>query len=140
MSELHSSLNRLEVSPTRQSQTQTQGRGHGTVHVGATGLAGHTARHSSRQGPVAAAEFSFDESQFTESYYRSWEGDIDTDEDITATGQGQFDDLDFEGDTQDEFGGYPTSPASSSSSNSAQSPQVSMNTNVYQNALRGHLC
>ena len=135
ISQLQASLSNLEVSTTRESSDGDE------VHDESYRGAPDQSIHAARINPDSTAEFSFDESRFTEEYYRSWEGDIDTDEDVTATVQGQHDDLDFEGDLE-EYRGYPINPTSSSSSNSAQSPRCGMdtNTNLYYHTLRGHLC
>jgi len=72
---LQASLARMEISSPRSSVSRRRGNRSRTPQR----------RHSSATQPHNRSpqfDFNFDESRFTDAYFRAWEGDIDTDEDF----------------------------------------------------------
>ncbi|KAH8117585.1 hypothetical protein DFH11DRAFT_1724570 [Phellopilus nigrolimitatus] len=73
---LQSSLMRLEVAP-RQRSTDRIGR-----HARSRTPQRHGSAANSPPSQAPGFDFNFDESKFTEAFFRQWDGDIDTDEDF----------------------------------------------------------
>ncbi|KAI5122987.1 hypothetical protein M0805_006865 [Coniferiporia weirii] len=72
---LQSSLMHLELSPRQRSADRV-----GRHARSRTPQRGGTAHGAQPQAP--GFDFNFDESKFTETYFRAWDGDIDSDEDF----------------------------------------------------------
>ena len=76
---LQSSLMRLDISPRRRSDNSPGPGRHGArSRTPQRTWSGHQPTQLQTPG----FEFTFDESKFTEDYFRAWDGDIDSDEDF----------------------------------------------------------
>lgn len=69
---LQSTLMRLEISPRRRAEPRQRSRT--PQRVGSD--------HQPPALQTTSFDFTFDESKFTDAYFRAWDGDIDSDEDF----------------------------------------------------------
>ncbi|KAL5511883.1 hypothetical protein ACEPAH_5101 [Sanghuangporus vaninii] len=107
---LQSHLMHLDISPRRRSDNSPSG----------SGRLGARSRTPQRVSPTHQApppqtlgfDFTFDESKFTEDYFRAWEGDIDSDEDFADIVRPP----DMDDDPESPVGGDAAASGSASSS------------------------
>lgn len=90
MAELQSTLQRLELSQNRRRTTSHREERRSLTPQRPRSLSSPQVQPET---PTFEGEFEFDESRFTEAYFRAWDGDIDSDEDFSELLHSSHDEL-----------------------------------------------